>query len=739
VLAVLGCLARPGGASLRLQDQGRGLDLTLFGYGVLQTNLPSERPALFTTQDGAATDFTNRQVLNLRLEGQLARLLGLDARLFYDRENVRDWRYYLRLGSELSNVAFGELEGAFADTHFTRYDTPFYGLEGRLGLGAVAVSGFVTGRAGNYRVDRLRGSNLSGPYLLTSSPVLDSSERVAIEVRDRRDPGRVLSSEFQARGRDYTIDYGTGTIYFEVPVASETFDSNPVLVVVEYQFLSEATADDYLGGVRLLARPRRGLELGATWLGATGASSPVLGRTGLLGFDQRMAAGRWLTWDGEMAGPGGNFLDRDRGGIRLAVGSRPHRRLDLGGRYRRVGADFDVAANPRLESERDREEWTVDASFLAGAGHRLKAAYGEELQGLDGGSDSRRTRTLFAGWEARMERLPLLAVGFERRLGDDGETRSRLDTWTVDVEDDLGRWKLLGPTSVKAQYRLEDDHDMGEASGSRRSHTLKLRLASEPRRGLGTYLEWRESRSRGEGSTEVHSTGRELVAGGRFDLGRALSAVASLRWRRSEDQARVASATTSTTSVLDLRYEPSERVRVVLKYEWNLSATASAGQSRRRNLFAHFQVVPLHGLTLAGGYQLDDRGEGDGGDGGLDGEYFLSALYRPAERFTLFARAERGRNEERLEPFPATVSERDVWLVGSSLDLTPRWRVLGQIKDERLRGAASSYRRAIVLELSRSLGRVLRLAAGVELGVSEGGESDPLDRQRVYLKLIGTL
>ena len=74
-----------------------------------------------------------------------------------------------------------------------------------------------------------------------------------------------------------------------------------------------------------------------------------------------------------------------------------------------------------------------------------------------------------------------------------------------------------------------------------------------------------------------------------------------------------------------------------------------------------------------------------------------------------------------------------------SWDLTERFTALGELKDESLGGAVEAHRRALVFELSRELTGVLRLGVGVEITVDEQGASDRLDRQRVYLKMIGRL
>jgi len=745
-LAVLGC-ASPVAAVLRLQPEGSSIDLVLIGFAVFQTNLTDDFDGLFQSRDEFPAEFTNRQILNLRIDGALAETTDLEARVHHDRENLRSWRYLVRLSGERSSIAAGELDGAFPETHFTRYDTPFYGVQGNVGVGGLNVSGFGTTRRGNFRVDRLRGTNLSGPYILTASPILEGSERVAIEVRDRHDEERILRSDAQIRDRDYRLDQFSGTLQFNRPIESETFDGDPVVIFVEYQFVPrDGSKTEYLSGGRLDYELTDGVNIGSTFLKATGDASDALSDEGIIGIDQHVRLGEWFSLDNEMAGPGARFLDDREGAWLLGMEIRPHERWSVRGHFRRVGADYVTIANPRLDSELDREEWQVDMSFLPSPEHRFVGGYSEKSDDVadDPDVDRTRTRTLFAGWEGRPHGWPMLRARYEKRLTDGPATfgggSTSLDSMTLDFEDSVGRLPVLGLSSVRGQYRFEHEEQSIGTAATSRSNSVRVRLESSPLDELDTFVEtrWNWVRDVESGAT-ASSAVRELMVVARYRLADALYGAASLRLRRQEDGAAPERSSRRDTAIFDLRWEPSERLRGLLKYEWTLNASTGDRQ-RDRNIYGQVAVMPWSDVTLSLGYQLDDRDDLLGDlEGNNDGEYFAAVLWRWQENSTLFARAERGFNEERLPPFEPTRSRRDKLVLGASYDVTERWTVLGQFKDEDVTGGIEAFRRVIAFEVSRSLGNMLRLGAGVELAIDEQGEADRFEGERFYLKLIGRL
>jgi hypothetical protein len=125
-----------------------------------------------------------------------------------------------------------------ANLHYQPLDTTSFG-ESRLILdGFVADPGTVAGR------DEFRGTGGS-LYFLRRQDVLEGSERVRIEVRDK-DSGIVLGVKNLTPVLDYDIDFIQGRILLAQPlsstaddgllVSSESISGNPVFLVVRYEF-----------------------------------------------------------------------------------------------------------------------------------------------------------------------------------------------------------------------------------------------------------------------------------------------------------------------------------------------------------------------------------------------------------------------------------------------------------------------------------------------------------------------
>ena len=76
-----------------------------------------------------------------------------------------------------------------------------------------------------------------GVVQLTHSDVLTGTEVVAVEVRDRRMPDRLLSREVLERGVDYQLEPGTGTIFLtrRVGILDASLDLVQIVITYEYQ------------------------------------------------------------------------------------------------------------------------------------------------------------------------------------------------------------------------------------------------------------------------------------------------------------------------------------------------------------------------------------------------------------------------------------------------------------------------------------------------------------------------
>jgi uncharacterized repeat protein (TIGR01451 family) len=92
------------------------------------------------------------------------------------------------------------------------------------------ISGFASRTSSTQVVNELRAMGVSGPYSLgiSADEVLENSEKVEIIVRDRNNPGLIISQKTLSRFSDYEVDTYTNSIYLTTPLSSIDADLNPV-------------------------------------------------------------------------------------------------------------------------------------------------------------------------------------------------------------------------------------------------------------------------------------------------------------------------------------------------------------------------------------------------------------------------------------------------------------------------------------------------------------------------------
>ena len=174
-------------------------------------------------------------------------------------------RFYLKLSKDENYSLWGNFKIAYTENYLAHVDRGLYGAnlhyqsrdatsfgERRLLVdGFAAEPGTVPGR------DEFRGTGGS-LYFLHRQDILEGSERVRIEVRDK-DSGMVLSVKDLTPGLDYDIDYLQGRILLSQPLADTADDNllvhnsgsvsgNPVYLVVRYEFTPGVGDLDTLAG-----------------------------------------------------------------------------------------------------------------------------------------------------------------------------------------------------------------------------------------------------------------------------------------------------------------------------------------------------------------------------------------------------------------------------------------------------------------------------------------------------------
>jgi uncharacterized repeat protein (TIGR01451 family) len=158
-------------------------------------------------------------------------------------------------------MALGDVEtGDFGgDPRLGTYSRALTGVTGRVSTGAVTWRGFGSMTDQVLAQRQIRGNGTSGPYRFGGT-VRPGTDVVAIEVRARENAARVISREVLARWSDYQIDYTTGDVLLQRPIATSDASGNPVYVVATLESRSGGESR-FVGGARLEVDAARVLGL----------------------------------------------------------------------------------------------------------------------------------------------------------------------------------------------------------------------------------------------------------------------------------------------------------------------------------------------------------------------------------------------------------------------------------------------------------------------------------------------
>jgi uncharacterized repeat protein (TIGR01451 family) len=291
-------------------------------------------------------------------------------------------KLYLKIEKNRSYLMYGDYKTDLNDVRLTAYNRSFTGLKYDLNTPLFKVRAFGSYTDQTQVMDALPGRGISGYYYLTKRPVVEGSERVVLEVRDRYRPDNVLSRESKSRGVDYEMDYDQGTILFKGPVPSHDGDYNPVYVVASYE--SKADGEKYyVYGGRGSFKIFDFLEIGAT--GVT--EEKALGNYQLWGTDVTINLPRKTIIKAEYAQTKAIFEESsmfnwqsDRGWSFTAE-SEPLEKLMLKAYYRTLGNYFmNMSA---ADVSRGTTKYGMDAAYALRPDTQIKGQFYDEKDDLN--------------------------------------------------------------------------------------------------------------------------------------------------------------------------------------------------------------------------------------------------------------------------------------------------------------------------------------------------------------------
>jgi len=173
-------------------------------------------------------------------------------------------KLYVRVDQGTSYVLFGDYttQSDNPARQLTQYTRALNGLKGRYQAHGWTVNGFASRTTTTQTVLEIPGNGTSGPYQLNASGVINS-QQVDLIVRDRNQPGVVLSDTPLTPYVDYTIEPYTGRLLFKSPVPTVDANLDPVFIRISYE-LDQGGPRHTVAGVDARVALNRALQLGVT-------------------------------------------------------------------------------------------------------------------------------------------------------------------------------------------------------------------------------------------------------------------------------------------------------------------------------------------------------------------------------------------------------------------------------------------------------------------------------------------
>jgi len=157
-------------------------------------------------------------------------------------------KLYIKIESENFYAMFGDIKSAFRDSEFLDYDRAFTGFKAKYEKSNFRVKAFIAKTKKIHTKEEIRGDGTNGYYYLKSKEIVQNSEIVTIQTRDRLHPSIILEKKTLTRYSDYDIDYINGKIFFKEPIYSNDKHQNPIYIVIEYD-LDSLSSNTYTWGV----------------------------------------------------------------------------------------------------------------------------------------------------------------------------------------------------------------------------------------------------------------------------------------------------------------------------------------------------------------------------------------------------------------------------------------------------------------------------------------------------------
>ena len=157
-------------------------------------------------------------------------------------------KFYVRVDKGRSYAMYGDYVTRTENNEglsLGQYSRSLTGVKSTVEGEYYKVSGFASRTNTTQVINQLRAMGVSGPYSLgiSADEVLENSEKIEIIIRDRNNPGLIISQKTLSRFSDYEVDTYSNSIYLTTPLSSIDENLNPVYLRITVE--TDKGGDEY--------------------------------------------------------------------------------------------------------------------------------------------------------------------------------------------------------------------------------------------------------------------------------------------------------------------------------------------------------------------------------------------------------------------------------------------------------------------------------------------------------------
>ncbi len=477
----------------RIDDEYRNVDPSLYR---LRMSLESTEPLWDTWR------FTGEGLYD---PNRIWEFGNLDTRLLTQPQIPARLELKARLESDDNGyVEGGSLRPSFKGAKFSLYQRSLFGVYADVNSGAVgveAVGGKLEGKT--FREGTavgIRADGTTGPFDLVNAPVIRGSEAVKIEVRDRFNESTILESRTLTRDIDYNVDYERARIVLYQPVSSETVASDPVYIVITYDY--ERTDNDDLLGTRVRVMANDDVTASGSYLhrlidnnaGGAGAEEPE----DLFAGDARLDLHRLGKGYVEVAGAENENIDNTNAALRAGWEADVITDLTVKADFQRIDDQFRSFGNTDLTPTTNQRRFNLAGDYDMTEGQNIRASY-QNIRGLEANGEfntypGHRDEKVFAlGYSNRLTDNFKIGAGLERRdvenLDNPTSEDTRQQRLVLDVNGQKDRFAFVKGFDYGVHYEyITFRNQVDSGLGNSNTNQFALRLGSTPAAGYRIQL-----------------------------------------------------------------------------------------------------------------------------------------------------------------------------------------------------------------------------------------------------------